>query len=169
VKIVLPFTVTIPRKTKAGRKPNTIDKFWQRVAKTESCWLWKGTVNKYNGRGMFKLNDKYYQVHRLSYELKFGAIPDGILICHKCDIPLCVNPDHLFPGTQQDNINDCVSKKRNAFGYKNWNTKLTEEKVRIIRKTDFSAHGSQAMMARLMGISQTALQYVLNRKNWSHI
>ena len=153
---------------KTGRKSNTLEQFYERINKTETCWLWTGTVAN-NGRGVFKINNKLKQAHRISYEVHFGEIPQGLLVCHKCDNGLCVNPEHLFLGTQQDNINDCVNKNRNAKGSKNWNTKLNEEKVKMIRTADFSERGSKAKISRELGISQTALNYVISGKNWGHI
>jgi hypothetical protein len=73
------------------------------------CWLWNGALNK-DGYGVFGI--KAEGAHRASYKMYKGEIPKGILVCHKCDIPRCVNPDHLFLGTQLDNIRDAQSKNR---------------------------------------------------------
>jgi hypothetical protein len=156
----------IPRKS--GRKLNSVTTFQRLIDKSGDCWVWKGSVNHAN-YGMYKFNGKFRLAHRLSYEIHIGSIPSGMLVCHKCDNPSCVNPDHLFLGTQKDNINDCVAKGRNAIGNKNWNTKLDEEKVLMIRGSDFSKLGSKAEMARSLGISQTALNYVLSGRNWAHV
>lgn len=85
------------------------DRFWDKVEKTESCWLWKGTQNNY-GYGQFWDGEKRVSAHRYSYELMAGVIKDCVL--HKCDVPLCVRPDHLFDGTRHDNMKDMIQKGR---------------------------------------------------------
>lgn len=153
---------------KSGRKQNTIDKFLKKIIKTDGCWLWGGTISNH-GVGMFKLDGKYRQAYRIAYELFIGEIPEGMNVCHKCDNPGCVNPDHFFIGTTQDNVADRVAKGRSAIAEKNWNTKLTREQVLMIRNSDFSSHGSKSKLARELGVSQTALNYVLTGKNWRHL
>jgi len=97
------------------RKPNTEEDFWRNVRKTASCWIWEGSRNE-NGYGMFSLNE-CQTTHRISWTLKFGKIPKGKWILHKCDNPPCVNPDHLFIGTHTDNMKD-MSKKGRTGGLK---------------------------------------------------
>ena len=80
-----------------------------------TCWLWKAGVNTYGyGRFRLKVNGGWKQIaaHRLMYEFVYGEIPEGMNVLHKCDTPLCVNPEHLFLGDQQDNIQDAMSKGR---------------------------------------------------------
>ena len=93
--------------------------FWSYVNKTESCWLWTGTV-KSTGYGIFRTRNcvlgEKQMPHRLMWVLKNGSIPDGLLVLHRCDVPLCCNPAHLFLGTHEDNMADMVSKGRsNGF------------------------------------------------------
>ena len=85
-------------------------RFWDKVEKTDGCWNWK--ANKANGYGHFSLYGKKIKAHRYSWIMKYGEIPAGMLICHHCDNKACVNPDHLFIGTQSDNLKDCVRKGR---------------------------------------------------------
>jgi hypothetical protein len=87
-------------------------RFWNKVHKTATCWLWRGHKNK--GYGLFAEDGlkARKRVHRFSWELHNGAIPGGLLVCHKCDVRCCVRPDHLFLGTHQDNYDDMVSKGR---------------------------------------------------------
>lgn len=95
-------------------KAPIIDRFFKKVVKTETCWLWTAAVAGNNGYGTF-WNDtlgRVVRAHRFSYELHLGPIPSGKIIMHKCDNPICVNPDHLIPGSQKENINDAQAKGR---------------------------------------------------------
>lgn len=84
------------------------------------CWLWDGPI-VLKGYGCFSFKQKRRFAHRVSWELYKGSIPSGMLICHRCDIPSCVNPEHLFPGTYSDNINDMYAKGRG----RPWNSMKT--------------------------------------------
>ena len=94
-------------------KPNQIRHFLERCEPvTESgCWIWIGTVHN-NGYGRFSETNGKILAHRKSYELFVGTIPDGMQINHKCHMPLCVNPNHLYAGTQKDNVLDCIKAGR---------------------------------------------------------
>lgn len=99
--------------------------FWSRVEKSEGCWLWTGSKTS---AGYGDLNFMYQHVlaHRLSYTLSNGEIPKGYLVLHRCDTPLCVRPDHLFLGTDADNMNDKAAKLRNRRS-------LTLQQIREVR------------------------------------
>lgn len=104
-------------KTNCPRLMPLTQRFWRKVERSDGCWLWTGVRT---GRGYGRIQQgglekrKALLVHRLSWELHFGAIPAGLVVCHKCDVPLCVRPDHLFLGTQRDNIADCIAKGRSV-------------------------------------------------------
>jgi hypothetical protein len=92
-------------------------RFWGHVDKNPghgpsgSCWMWIGSIDS-KGYGSTAIRQKTIAAHRASYVHTVGAIPEGMNLCHKCDNPACVNPDHLFPGTQQDNVTDMMEKGR---------------------------------------------------------
>jgi hypothetical protein len=102
-----------------------------------SCWTWKGSVMK-NGYGQFFTGIKTVRAHRFAYEFYIGEIEEGMNVCHRCDNPLCVNPKHLFQGSQADNMFDCFIKGRhtNKFEFENIPARrsLTDEQAREIKK-----------------------------------
>ena len=85
--------------------------FTSRYTTSRRCWKWNGTKH-YSGYGCFKVSGKNWRVHRLMWTLEKGKIPDGLYVLHKCDVKNCVKLEHLFLGTAQDNINDCIAKGR---------------------------------------------------------
>lgn len=89
-----------------------IERFFQYVDKTETCWLWTGTTGGSVPYGQFYVGGKSVRAHRFSYGAFIGQIPPGLLVCHHCDVPLCIRPDHLFAGTMSDNIKDAIKKGR---------------------------------------------------------
>lgn len=97
------------------RKVSFIDRFWERVNKTDTCWVWIGSLFSGSKYGQVKYNGKTRQVHRVSWQINFGEIPEGLCVCHHCDNPPCVRPDHLFLGTNYHNTMDSVRKGRNYF------------------------------------------------------
>ena len=94
-------------------------RLWTKVLKTKTCWEWTATKNP-DGYGLIKLEGRMESAHRLVYRLKNGPIPKGLYVLHRCDVPRCVNPKHLFLGTQADNVRDMFRKGRgNPSGHKN--------------------------------------------------
>lgn len=109
-------TMVVPaaekRSVKGPTPTDSVTRFWRHVEKTDGCWLWVGGRAN-GGYGRFgALPDRIVYAHRFSYELHKGPIPDGMFVCHSCDNPSCVRPDHLFAGHNVDNVRDMVAKGR---------------------------------------------------------
>ena len=92
------------------KKLSDEERFWSFVEKTHYCWIWNGC--KTQGYGEISINGMPKRCNRYSWNLHFGKIPRGLLVCHSCDNPACVRPDHLFLGSQKDNMQDCLKKGR---------------------------------------------------------
>jgi hypothetical protein len=134
------------------------------------CWVWQGPKRgkaKDGFYGGFKWMCKNYLAHRISYMVFKEAIPDDKLVCHSCDNPLCVNPEHLFIGTQTDNMRDMSKKMRGTHGEKSYPGKLTVEKVLKIRAMGGTMYNRE--IAALFNVSTPTITTILNRKSWKHI
>lgn len=143
------------------------ERFLAKVDKSGECWLWTGCLDK-DGYGKFRIKKKIFRTHRISYELYVEPIPDGLYVCHHCDNPSCVNPDHLFVGTSKDNMRDMISKSHNRKGQNNSNAKLTSKQVCEIRER--IANGEkQITLAKEFGVVQTTVSSIKCRKRWKEI
>lgn len=140
-------------------------RFWNRINKTEGCWIWTGAITK---AGYGVLYGAAYKpivyAHRASFELHHGPIEEGKWVCHKCDNPRCVNPDHLFSCTQSENVKDMDQKGRRKSTYR-----LTEEQVKEIRKAYIPWVVSKGMLAKRYGVSMGCIDGILIGKSWKNL
>lgn len=137
------------------------------VATGDSCWPWKGAKSGKTGKGSFDVFGSRQLAHRVSYMLFVGPIPDGMCVCHRCDVPACVNPSHLFLGTQADNLADMKEKDRHAKGSKSGRSKLNEDEVRTIRSL-LTQGKTQDSIARQFGVVRTVISRIGSGRIWTH-
>lgn len=177
--------------------PATIDRFWAKVDKTDGCWLWTACKHA-RGYGYFFDGSKQVQAHRFAWRISYGDIPAGLCVCHSCDTPSCVRPDHLWLGTTQANTADRDAKGRTASadrhvsqthpevlmrgdshyartqperlarGEAHGRTTLTEDQVKAIRAI-YGTGPSYAMIARQYGVDRGTIFNIVRRKTWKHI
>lgn len=164
------------RKYINGHQPNAHrpieERFWRYVAvgDPDECWLWTGT-SYLNGYGQLSLKGRHVYAHRLSWEIHFGPIPPhdsyhGTCVLHHCDNPACVNPEHLFLGTNAENIDDMIQKGR--YNRHKRTNKLSESDVLKIR--EMAAQGMiQSHIAKAFGVGNVTISNVVLRKSWAWV
>jgi len=170
-----------------------LNRFWSKVIKSDGCWLWNGFWHKppRRGYGQFSCEGKLYNAHRWIYQQLNGDLPTSMDVCHKCDNPRCVRPDHLFAGTRADNMRDCALKGRNimqihpeksallkanrkrlsikpARGESQGSAKLKESEIMEIRKLARSGVSSM-MLSKKFNVSDGHIRKVAAGKAWAHI
>ncbi len=134
-----------------------------------SCWEWTLSLRT-DGYGQFCVEGKMHGAHVLAYEVHNKTkVSRGLLVCHTCDNPKCINPDHLFLGTHQDNKNDCVGKHRHSRGEKVNTSKLDEKQVMEIRKIYEKGNKNQKELGIIYGVSQVQISSIIRKQSWSHI
>ena len=154
------------------------ERFWPRVDKSAACWLWTGTLNHY-GYGVLKVGGRAGRVlttHRIAFELAHGPIPDGMRVLHKCDVPRCVNPAHLYLGTAADNTRDMMERGRHGWVRhpesvargEQQQHKVTSADVRAIR-IGHAAGLSLGALACQYGVSKQHIRRIVDRLVWRHV
>ncbi len=132
------------------------------------CINFTGSKSSF-GHGEIAYRGKKYRAHRLAYIEYVGPISEGLVVCHKCDNPSCINPDHFFVGTQAENLRDAINKKRmkapNPRGVKHGLAKLTDENVIAIRKDV----RTQRLIAADYGVHQTTIKNIKLNRTWKHV
>ena len=150
-----------------------MDRFWNRVKKTRGCWIWTGVISR--RYGALKVNGRTHRAHRFSWVLRFGEIPEGLFVCHHCDNPVCVRPDHLFLGTPLDNMRDKIAKGRAVNltgdavsnpGESNPAAKLNFDQVKEIRRRYNQGGISQVKLGKLYGINQQSVSNIVRNQTW---
>jgi HNH endonuclease len=135
------------------------------------CWLWTKGLAK-AGYGLLQRGDYTGTSHRFSYLTFKGPIPEGMFVCHTCDVRSCVNPDHLWLGTAKDNSQDCSRKGRNyipgCVGEDHGGSIMTEDKVRELRRLREDGY-NYPKLSKEFGISKATVCQIVRRKTWKHI
>lgn len=146
---------------------SVLDRFNEKWQEDENgCWIWTAAVSK-SGYGGIRFNGKFDGAHRVSYVLFNGQIEKDLCVLHKCDVRLCVNPDHLFLGSRRANSADMVNKGRQAIGERVGTSKLCKADVELIRA--LAETQTQQAIADWFGVAQSLISAVVTRKIWSHV
>lgn len=155
--------------------PGLEHRFWSKVQKGDGCWEWTGRPTK-AGYADIRVGGRKVLVHRLSYLLHNGTLDPDLDVLHRCDNRLCVRPDHLFVGTQADNVRDMLNKGRHnwqpnsgkrPFGEHHWCAKLTEQQVREIRQTGNAL--TQSGLALQFGVTRATIGKILRGNIWREV
>lgn len=159
------------------KKSSTIETIKQKLERLtaiqdDGCWMFLGPWNSH-GYGHLSYDGQVFRAHRISYELHCSPVPEGKMVLHKCDHRYCINPEHLFIGTGQDNVDDMVTKGRDAFGdnfgENNGQARLTEDEVRQIRRLLASERFTQDEIGDMFGVTRGAVKMIKYGKTWRHL
>lgn len=149
-------------------------RFWRHVLKTDTCWLWQGQRD-HEGYGLIWMRRETtgkqggFLAHRVSWMVNVGPLDASVCVLHRCDNPACVNPDHLFLGSQVDNIRDMTAKGRVACGSRKSCARLTEAGVRAIRALAAAGPVDHHALAAAYGCHERTIRAVLNGESWRQV
>lgn len=138
-------------------------RFWSKVNIGDGCWEWNAATT-WDGYGRFRLNGTQCLAHRISYTMHNKIDPGELLVCHKCDNPKCVNPDHLFLGTNSDNQNDCLKKGRRKAknGERGVNSSLSDKAACSIREEYADSSITANDLAKKYNVPRLTIQKIIN-------
>lgn len=163
----------------SSRKPyhkndgkTVLNRFFEKIVFSPlDCWVWSGSINRLGYGQMFALGES--KAHRVSWRLHNGDIPEGMMVLHRCDVRNCVNPEHLFLGTQTDNMRDMVSKGRHKVtpqhGEQNHMSRLTADAVKWIRDKYAAGGVTQKQLAQDCGVSVMTVNRAVRGVSWKTI
>jgi DNA-binding CsgD family transcriptional regulator len=146
---------------------------WAKVNKSgkDDCWPWDGAANRW-GYGVCQLNGVGMNASRAAYITENGPLGIGLVVCHRCDNPICCNPNHLFAATQRENLEDCRAKGRQRYlsgaEHRRPTAKMNAEIVRWIR-SQYSKGLSQSEIGRILGISSGTISRAVRGESWGHV
>ena len=148
--------------------PDLAHRFWPKVDQTPTCWLWTGAVtgSGYGHLGRGRKAAGTILAHRASWELSYGPIPAGLFVLHRCDNRRCVRPDHLFLGTQADNMADMRRKRRSLAGERHNMVRLTRDRVAEIRSRYAAGGITMRRLAAEYGVSAGHVCDIIHRERW---
>lgn len=149
-------------------KRDFAERFWEKVDTSGECWEWTACRNR-GGYGVFQTSGSSQDTaHRVAHRLALGKIPDGMLVCHRCDNRGCVRPEHLFLGTDDDNRNDMIAKRRHRHGAAHGMAKLSEVDVLGIRNARAGGETLQSIATRY-GVNVGTIWKIATGKLWRHV
>lgn len=137
------------------------ERFWSKVEKSDGCWIWKGAITQGYGRFWVADQRRLVAAHRISYEFAFGKFDAALLVCHTCDNPRCVRPDHLFLGTHEENMHDMVLKGRNS----NQRGRLTAGQVVEL----LASNETVTALALRFGVGRPTIYKIRSGKIWKSV
>lgn len=149
--------------------PRQEDNFWNKVNRSglSGCWEWTGA--KTWGYGVININNRPTGAHRVSFQIHYRLLLKGECACHRCDNPACVNPSHLFAGTDKINADDREAKGRTVRGSRMKTSKLTEAQVAIILDNAKERRIPQSILAKRFGVDQSTISDIIRGKRWGHM
>ena len=158
-----------PLHLRLGQRRDLLIRFWEKVRKTDQCWIWEGAIST-GGYGQIKRSGHNVHAHRIAWELTYGKIPKGLYVCHHCDNRRCVHPEHLFLGTAKDNSLDMVMKNRHhvVIGELNPNAKLKNTQVKEIKR-GLQSGKTDRELATLFGVKPYVIYFIRKGIRWQHV